>query len=47
MPCNLARPIMLAPVNNIEYMGMGKCIVAPDQPNFPEILVQGELGSFF
>ena len=35
------------PIKIIEYMGMGKCIVAPDQPNIREILRDGENSFLF
>lgn len=36
-----------SPVKIFEYMGMGKCIVAPGQPNIREILADGETGLLF
>ena len=35
------------PMKLIEYMGMGKCIVAPDQPNIRELLEQNSTGVLF
>jgi glycosyltransferase involved in cell wall biosynthesis len=35
------------PMKIIEYMGMGKCVVAPDQPNIREILEDGVTGLLF
>ncbi len=35
------------PMKIIEYMGMGKCIIAPDLPNIREILNDGINGCFF
>lgn len=35
------------PIKIIEYMSMGKCIVAPDQPNIREILKDGINGLLF
>ena len=35
------------PMKIFEYMGMGKCIVAPDQPNIREILQDGVNGYLF
>jgi glycosyltransferase involved in cell wall biosynthesis len=35
------------PIKIIEYMAMGKCIVAPDKPNIREILDDGITGFLF
>lgn len=36
-----------SPMKIIEYMGMGKCTVAPNQPNIREILEEGVTGALF
>lgn len=36
-----------SPMKIFEYMGMAKCIVAPDQPNIREILTDGKTGILF
>jgi glycosyltransferase involved in cell wall biosynthesis len=36
-----------SPMKIFEYMGMEKCIVAPDQPNIREILTDGKTGLLF
>jgi glycosyltransferase involved in cell wall biosynthesis len=35
------------PMKILEYMGMGKCIIAPDQPNVRELLEDGVSGYLF
>ena len=35
------------PMKILEYMGMGRCIVAPDQPNIREIIDDGKTGFLF
>lgn len=42
-----SAPSYACPMKIIEYMGMGKCILAPDQPNVRELLVQGVTGELF
>lgn len=42
-----SAPEYACPMKIIEYMAMGKCIVAPAQPNIQEILVDGETGHLF
>ena len=37
-----SAPEYACPMKIFEYMGLGKCIVAPDQPNIREILDDGE-----
>ncbi len=40
-------PEYACPMKIFEYLGMGKCIVAPDQPNIREILRDRETGYLF
>jgi glycosyltransferase involved in cell wall biosynthesis len=40
-------PEYACPMKIFEYLGMGKCIVAPDQPNIREILRHGENAYLF
>jgi glycosyltransferase involved in cell wall biosynthesis len=40
-------PEYACPMKIFEYLGMGKCVVAPDQPNIREILRAGENGILF
>lgn len=40
-------PAYACPMKIFEYLGMGKCIVAPDQPNIREILRHGENAYLF
>lgn len=42
-----SAPEYACPMKIFEYMGMGKCIVAPDQPNIREILDDGATGWLF
>lgn len=42
-----SAPSYACPMKIIEYMGMGKCILAPDQPNVRELIVQGVTGELF
>ena len=42
-----SAPEYACPMKIFEYMGMGKCIVAPDQPNIREILDDGTTGLLF
>jgi glycosyltransferase involved in cell wall biosynthesis len=35
------------PMKILEYLGMGKCVVAPDQPNIREIVDQGKTAFLF
>ena len=36
-----SAPAYACPIKILEYMAMGKCIIAPDQPNIREILQDG------
>jgi glycosyltransferase involved in cell wall biosynthesis len=36
-----------SPIKIFEYMGMGKCIVAPDQANIRELIEDGRTGVLF
>lgn len=40
-------PEYACPMKIFEYLGMGKCVVAPDQPNIREILRHGENAYLF
>lgn len=42
-----SAPAYACPMKIVEYMGMGKCIVAPDQPNVRELLEPGVTGALF
>lgn len=42
-----SAPEYACPMKIIEYMAMGKCIVAPAQPNIQEILSHGQTGQLF
>jgi len=42
-----SAPEYACPMKIIEYMGMGKCIVAPDQPNIREIIENDVTGYLF
>lgn len=42
-----SAPEYACPMKIIEYMGMGKCIVAPDQPNIREVLENEVTGLLF
>ncbi len=42
-----SAPTYACPMKISEYLGMGKCIVAPDQPNIREILEDGVTGYLF
>lgn len=42
-----SAPAYACPMKIVEYMGMGKCIVAPDQPNVRELLEHGVTGALF
>src|SRR6185503_19651967 len=42
-----SAPEYACPMKIFEYMGMGKCIVAPDQPNIREILEHNVNGYLF
>ena len=42
-----SAPEYACPMKILEYMGMGKCIVAPDQSNIREILDDGTTGLLF
>jgi len=42
-----SAPAYACPMKIVEYMGMGKCIVAPDQPNVRELLDPGITGELF
>lgn len=42
-----SAPEYACPMKIIEYMGMAKCIVAPDQPNIREILEHGKTAYLF
>jgi glycosyltransferase involved in cell wall biosynthesis len=42
-----SAPEYACPMKIIEYMGMGKCIVAPDQPNIRELIDENVNGYLF
>jgi glycosyltransferase involved in cell wall biosynthesis len=42
-----SAPEYACPMKIIEYMAMGKCVVAPDQPNIREIVEDGRNGVLF
>jgi glycosyltransferase involved in cell wall biosynthesis len=42
-----SAPEYASPIKIFEYMGMGKCIVAPDQPNIRELIEDGRTGLLF
>ena len=42
-----AAPPYACPMKIFEYMGMGRCVVAPNQPNIREILTDGVNGLLF
>lgn len=42
-----SAPRYACPMKIIEYMGMGRCIVAADQPNIRELIEEGRTGYLF
>ncbi len=42
-----SAPEYACPMKIVEYMAMGKCVVAPDQPNIREIVQAGRSGLLF